>query len=110
MWLSAVRRMGARAAFAAVLDRLPADMPVAISIDCDVIRSSDCPGVTLPSPIGLTAEDILEMCQEAGSRSQVMSFDITELNAGVETERSGRLVALMIYYFLLGFHQRADAE
>lgn len=77
-----------------------------ISFDIDSIQSSDCPGVSCPSTIGLTAQDALNIMYIAGITSQVQLIDISELNPLVENYRSPRLVVQMIYYFLLGYVQR----
>lgn len=77
-----------------------------ISFDIDAIQSSDCPGVSAPGSIGLSAQEALNICFLAGKSPKVMLVDVSEYNPSVESFRTGRLVALMLYYFLLGFSQR----
>lgn len=73
-----------------------------ISFDIDSIRGADCPGVSCPAVVGLTAEEAFEMCYVAGQEPAVRLFDLSEFNPRVESDRTARLVAGMIYHFLAG--------
>jgi len=78
---------------------------VFVSFDIDSIRQSDVPCVSCPSPVGLTAEEALDICRIAGEDCRVQLFDVSEFNPEVCSEWSyntGRLVANMLYSFLLG--------
>lgn len=77
-----------------------------VSFDIDCIASCDCPGVSCPAPIGLSAEDALEICYNAGKCNKVSMFDLSEFTPAVEEYRTARLVTNMIYFFLLGVSQR----
>ncbi|ETO28832.1 hypothetical protein RFI_08294 [Reticulomyxa filosa] len=77
-----------------------------ISFDIDSIRSSDCPGVSCPSPIGLTSEEAMSICLEAGKCSNVRLMDCSEFNPKAESYLTGRLVSTMFYHFVLGLAQR----
>ena len=79
---------------------------VFISYDIDSISSSDCPGVSCPGNVGLSARDALEICRAAGASPEVKLFDMSELNPVVEDYRSPRLAVLMLYHFLIGVGQR----
>ena len=74
-----------------------------VSFDIDSIQGSDCPGVSCPATIGLSAQHALNMCLYAGIHNHVKLFDISEFNPRIEDYRTGRLVANMFYYFLLGY-------
>lgn len=77
-----------------------------VSFDIDSIQSSDCPGVSAPANIGLTTQEALNICFLAGKSPRVKLVDVSEYNPKVEEYRTGRLVVLMFYYFLLGYAQR----
>lgn len=93
------------ARFQDVLDSSPGK--VFVSFDIDSIRSSDCPGVSCPATIGLTADHALRLCYLAGKHPRVAMVDVSEMNPAVEGYRTPRLVAFMLYHFLLGLSQRA---
>jgi formiminoglutamase len=78
-----------------------------VSFDIDSISSADCPGVSAPAAIGLSAQDALDICFTAGQHPNVKLIDISEFNPLIEDYRTGRLVAFMFYYFALGFASRA---
>eukprot|EP00760_Papus_ankaliazontas_P038581 PhM_4_TR9197/c0_g1_i1/m.16020/K01468/hutI, AMDHD1; imidazolonepropionase len=95
-------------AFASLLrDDLKDVDAIFFSFDIDSIRGSDCPGVSCPANVGLTAEDAVEMCYLAGKDRRVCLMDVSELNPLVEDYRTPRLVVQMIVHFLMGFHSRA---
>jgi formiminoglutamase len=81
-----------------------------LSFDIDSIQSSDCPGVSAPGNIGLTAQEALNICFLAGKSPRVKLVDVSEYNPTVEEFRTGRLVVLMFYYFLLGYAQRTTTN
>ncbi|VEL32839.1 unnamed protein product [Protopolystoma xenopodis] len=85
-------------------------MKVFFSFDIDAIRAADCPGVSCPSPIGLTAEAALQLCRLAGQSSCVSLFDISEFNPTMEKDRTSRLVCTMLYYFLVGLAERSKHQ
>lgn len=68
-----------------------------LSIDLDAVRQSDAPGVSAPSPTGLTAEQLLALVQQllAGG---VTSIDIVELCPHFDRDgQSARLAALVVW-------------
>lgn len=73
-----------------------------LSFDIDSIRGADCPGVSCPGVEGLTADEALEMMFVAGQEPNVCLVDMSEYNPRIERDRTGRLVAAMIYHFMLG--------
>ncbi|CAL8105718.1 unnamed protein product [Calicophoron daubneyi] len=116
VWLSDIKRRASRTA----TDSLPVDQQfsgmlracqmdgcrVFFSFDLDSIRAADCPGVSCPSPVGLTSEEAIEMCYVAGQSPIVDLMDISEFNPRVESSQTSRLVANMVYSFVLGYSQR----
>lgn len=81
-----------------------------VSFDVDSIQSSDCPGVSAPGTIGLTAQEALNICYLAGQSPRVKLVDLSEYNPAVEEYRTGRLLVLMLYYFLLGYVHRLEKK
>ena len=90
--------------FRLLLDSLQGD--IFVSFDIDSIRSSDCPGVSCPSPIGFFSDDAMLMCYHAGLHPRVRMMDFSEMNPLIEDYRTGRLVANMFYYFCMGYSNR----
>jgi len=77
--------------------------PIMCSIDANVIASHVCPGATNPNALGFSAEEMLDMAYAAGSDVSVVLLDISEYAPEIEEMRSGKLLAHMVYNFLLGF-------
>lgn len=107
IWLSQLRKPAAHplSEFQKVLASF-STMPTFVSFDIDSITSSDCPGVSCPAIIGLSAQEALDICMEAGKHRTTKLLDISEFNPTVEEPRTSRLVATMIYYFLMGLALR----
>ena len=106
-WLSYLRKRNADAdtEFKMVLSSF-SNSPTFVSFDIDSISSADCPGVSCPAAIGLTAQEALDICFVSGQNLDTKMVDISEFNPIAEEKRTSRLVATMIYYFLLGVASR----
>jgi len=79
------------------------DIPLFAGLDMDSIRASDAPGVSAPSPVGFTANDILEFAARCRSYGNTSVFEITEVNPEVDMDdRTSRLAALTLYTFIYG--------
>jgi formiminoglutamase len=110
-WLSDLRRSGEKALinhFAAILHELPGT--IFVSFDLDSVQGSDAPGVSCASPTGLTAQEAIEIAFEAGRCAKVGLFDVSEYNPAVEEYRTGRLLAMMFYYFCMGVTYRLSSR
>jgi len=105
IWLSQVRR-NVSVEFEKVL-RSFSDRDVFVSFDIDSIQSSDCPGVSCPAVIGLSAQDALDVCFAAGRHPKTRMLDLSEYNPDIEEYRTASLVCNMIYYFLMGVATRS---
>jgi arginase family enzyme len=101
-WLNEVRDTS----FAEILNEKQS--PLFVSFDIDAIRASDCPGVSCPGNRGLTAEQALDICLQAGACNRVVGLDISEFNPLIENNITPRLVCQMIYYFVMGFSRREN--
>jgi formiminoglutamase len=91
--------------FRKILDQCKSNH-IFVSFDIDSIKGSDAPGVSYPSPIGLSAENALRICYHSGLSPKVRMIDVSELNPEIENYRTPKLVAMMFYYFLLGYKRR----
>lgn len=102
VWLRELQLQKPVAVFREVLADFPSDMPIFLSFDIDSIASAHCPGVSCPASIGLSAQDALDICFEAGTRRMVQLVDFSEYNPKIEAYRTGRLLANMMYYLMMG--------
>ena len=78
------------------------EVAIFVSFDIDSIRASDCPGVSCPSSIGLTADHAYGICNVAGGNPLVRLLDFSEYNPDVEDYMTGKLVANLFYQFCCG--------
>lgn len=83
--------------------------PLFVSLRMNAMNAAVCPGVDETNSLGLNSDEALEMCMTCGSDQNVVLFDLSEFNPEVEEARSGKLIAEMIYYFVLGFAARLTA-
>ncbi len=68
--------------------------------DVDSVRSSDAPGVSAPSPIGLSAEEFVELAKFAGKDERTKIVEFTEVNPHYDIDhRTAKLVAVAIHNF-----------
>lgn len=80
---------------------------VYVSFDVDSVRSSDAPGVSAPTPTGLTAEEILECAYLAGSETKTAMIDICEFNPKYDVDgHTAKLAAMVVANFLAGLANR----
>lgn len=105
-WLGELRKAtgGPQAVFSTLLKDTPG--PIFLSFDVDAICARDMPGVSCPGSIGLSAEEAVSIARTAGANPKVEMLDLSELNVAIEGDRSARLVACIIYNFLLGLAER----
>ena len=95
--------------FQQVLDNLSKpENTTFISFDIDSIASTFCPGVSCPAVIGLISQEALDICFAAGKCGNIRFLDISEFNPDIEEDRTGRLVATVVYYFLMGIADRVS--
>lgn len=81
-----------------------------VSFDLDSIQAAVMPGVSCPSAVGLTADEAAHIAYYSGQNSNVSLIDFSELNVEVEGDRSPRMLALLIYNFLMGVAARDIPE
>ena len=77
--------------------------------DIDSVRAADAPGVSAPSPRGLTADELLELTHLAGLTPETRIVEFTEVNPLIDRDnQTSRLVAFAIHSFLRGVCERKD--
>ncbi len=80
---------------------------VYVSIDADVVRQGDVPGVSAPNPNGIAGEQVIECARLAGLSPEVASLDLVEINPRFDQDgQSARWGALVIWNFLMGLASR----
>ncbi|CAF1578110.1 unnamed protein product [Adineta ricciae] len=73
-----------------------------VSFDIDSIISASCPGVSAPASVGLSAQQACDLAFIAGQSFHVKLMDMSEYNPLVEEYRTGKLITLIFYHFILG--------
>lgn len=77
------------------------DEGVFIGFDMDSVRSSDAPGVSAPSPIGLTSEQAVSAVRYLAGRFRNRMLEITEVNPRFDIDtRTAKLAAILIHAFI----------
>jgi formiminoglutamase len=68
--------------------------------DMDAVRSSDAPGTSAPSPIGLRAGEFITLVKFAASLSNTKIIEFTEVNPTYDIDhRTTKLVAIAMHRF-----------
>ncbi|HZY85079.1 MAG TPA: formimidoylglutamase [Gemmataceae bacterium] len=81
--------------------------PVYLTVDADVVRAADVPGVSAPNPLGLDGAAVAACCRAAGETPGVTSFDLVEINPQLDRDGlSARWAALSVWHFLAGLARR----
>jgi len=110
-WLSKLKGTGynvVKEEFNNLLNRLSETCDhIFVSFDLDSLSMDFVPGVSCPSPLGLSAQDALDICYLAGQNSKVQLFDLSEYNPQEEGYRTGKMVANMFLFFVLGYLNRS---
>jgi formiminoglutamase len=101
-------RRAFRALFRHECERLSADgCSVYVTLDSDVVRQADVPGVSAPNPLGLPGRVVAACAAAAGQCTAVSSFDLVEINPSLDRDgQSARWAALTIGHFLTGLARR----
>ncbi len=96
--------------FAAERDRMAAARcHVLVSVDADVVRAADVPGVSAPNVAGLSGAEVRRCLRLAGLSPQVSSLDVVEVNPRHDRDgQSARWAALAVWDFLIGLAGRGQ--
>ncbi|CAN5608826.1 formimidoylglutamase [soil metagenome] len=95
--------------FEKTLCQLPtADCRLFWGFDIDAVRASDAPGVSAPSPIGLTAEEFIGLAKFAGEKQQTRIIEFTEVNPNFDIDnRTTKLAAIAMHEFCSAQKQKS---
>jgi formiminoglutamase len=107
-WADQLRRSLVRR-FTQERDRLAArGHRIYLSVDADVVRMSEVPGVSAPNPTGLTGAKVIACAQVAGASPAVSSLDLVEINPHLDRDgQSARWAALVVWNFFIGLARRS---
>lgn len=102
----ALRRKDVLKAFQLELTRLAKSCD-AVGISVDMDACSDGEGVSAPAVLGFSAWEMCQFAFMAGKNAKVKYFEIAEVAPALETnDRTARIAAEVIFYFLQGQHAR----
>ena len=83
------------------------NLPVFWGFDVDAVNAADAPGVSAPSPIGLSGFDFCESAKLAGTCRNTKIIEFTEVNPNFDVDnRTSKLVAVAMHKFLSGHKNR----
>lgn len=72
-----------------------------VSVDMCVVRQSDAPGMEVPSPNGLTGEELCQLVHYAGLSDRVQAFGLFEVNPYFDNNgQTASLAAQVVWHFL----------
>ena len=94
-----LRALGARA----VIDRIPSDARVYVTLDIDGFCPSIAPGTGTPSHGGFLYYEVLEMLQALARRNQVVGIDLVEVAPDYDPTGGTSILAAQILLNFLGF-------
>jgi agmatinase len=99
-----MRKLGAQA----VIDRIPKDAQVYVTIDIDGFCPSIAPGTGTPSHGGFLYYDVLEMLQALSKRNKVVGIDLVEVAPDYDHTGGTAILAAQVLLNFLGFifHER----
>jgi formiminoglutamase len=84
---------------------------VYVSLDADVVRTADVPGVSAPNPTGLSGNEAIACARLAGSSPAVASFDLVEIRPDADPDaQSARWAAIAVWHFLAGLACRPSPQ
>jgi agmatinase len=86
-----------------VVDRIPEDARLYVTIDIDAFCPSIAPGTGTPSHGGFLYYDVLEILQQVAKRHQVVGIDLVEVAPDYDQSDSTTILAAQLLLNFLGF-------
>jgi formiminoglutamase len=75
-----------------------------VSVDCDVLDAAAAPGVSAPTPGGLTTRDLFELVRTVADDDRVAGFEVVECAPPLdEGDRTVAAAARTVAHFLAGY-------
>lgn len=96
------RRQVREEGIGAVIDQLPGERPVYVTIDLDGLDPSIAPGVNGQSADGLLYHEVRDILAAVAARSRVVGFDVVELNPLLDHHGQTALLASQLMVEFLG--------
>jgi len=93
-----LRKMGV----AAMLDRIPKDVPYYITIDIDAFDPSIAPGTGTPSHGGFLYYEVLELLDGLSKRGSVIGVDLVEVAPDYDQTGSTSILAAQVLMNFMG--------
>jgi formiminoglutamase len=101
-YLGDLREAGVGATVRGITESTDAEA-IFFGFDLDVVRAVDAPGVSDPSPMGLTARQVCEIADVAASDPRTRIVEITEVNPAYDVDGiTAKLAANIIFRALAG--------
>jgi len=98
--LADLRRFGLMRAFRSALET--SAQAIFWGFDLDAVRAADAPGVSAPTPIGLTGDEFCQIATLAGTDPRTRIVEFSEVNPQFDVDqRTCRPTAAAIWYFLV---------
>lgn len=93
-----------------VLDEIPKDADLLITLDCDGLDPGIMPAVIGPAPGGLGYWQTVELLHGAAHRARIAAFDIVEFMPDRDIQQQGALVAARLVANAVGLIARQRAR
>lgn len=97
----------------AAVDRTRAAMDdverVYLSVDLDVLDAPSAPGVSAPTPGGISTRELFELVRRLGADDRIVGFEVVECAPPLDTsDRTSRAAARTVAHFLAGHQKRRE--
>ena len=89
-----------------IIDMVPADQPVFVTVDIDGLDPAVVPAVIGPAPGGLQYQQVLEIFRGVASKAPIAGFDLVELVPDNDVGGRGALVAARLTAVMMGLIAR----
>ena len=100
--LDELRRTGVEATFQNILAKEQAGN-IFWGFDVDAVNVADAPGVSAPNPLGFSGDEFCRLAELAGKEPRTRIVEFSEVNPQFDIDqRTSRLVAAAIFYYLIG--------
>jgi formimidoylglutamase len=80
-----------------------------VSVDCDVLDATAAPGVSAPTPGGLTTRELFELVRRVAADDRVAGFEVVECAPPLDGgDRTSAAAARTVAHFLAGYGGGGD--
>jgi formimidoylglutamase len=83
---------------------------VYVSVDCDVLDAGAAPGVSAPTPGGLTTRELFRLVRQLGGEDRLAGVEVVECAPPLDSDdRTARAAARTVAHFIAGYAGADDA-